>query len=174
MAEQKLTAGASQAGPVARLIDELACGEAARCARIRADIVAYGEEAVPLLTHALMTRPDLEKVEVARALGATARPSALRTLVKALGESDFSIRYAAMEGLDTAGLAALPELLHALVHHADSTYLRSGAHYVLHRIADRGYQDQLRRMLAALEGPAPEVETPIAAYDLLRELGYQK
>ncbi len=169
MAEQKVAAGA-----VERLIDELACGEAARCALIRADIAAYGEEAVPPLVHALATRPDIEKIEVARALGTTARPAALRALVKALDDSDFSIRYAAMEGLDTAGLAALPEFLHALVHHADSTYLRSGAHYVLHRIADRGYQDQLRRVLAALEGPAPEVETPIAAYNLLRELGYQK
>jgi hypothetical protein len=84
---------------------------------------------------------------------------------------DFEIRYAAIQGLPLAGQKAINPIMRKLIEHGNEYTFRAGAHIVLHRIAEVGYVKLLKPVLAALEGPEPELKTPLAAHKVLEKTG---
>ena len=105
---------------------------------------------------------------------------AIRGLVEALGDSSFEVRWVAAEALIDLGRAAVPAVLHALLHHADSTWFRNGSHHVLSHFAgldlhsayhvehhpawvDYDLREVLRPVMQALDDSGVASRAPVAA-----------
>ena len=100
--------------------------------RARVALIELGDEAIPALTNALSNPHHLMKQEALKALEAIGDDAAAQVLVKALDDDDFGIRWIAAEALASMGHTGLKALLRALVHDSGMSWLREGAHHVLH------------------------------------------
>jgi HEAT repeat protein len=157
------------------LIDELTCDDVLQCQRARRKLVSMGRASVAALINALGSPGKQVRWEAAKALGQIGGPSAINALMKTLEQdSDFDVRWVAADGLAAIGKAALVPLLEAMVTHSDSNWFRSGAHHVAHNLAGRGFYNELRPVLIALEDPEPAVEVPVAAETTLSNLRKKK
>jgi hypothetical protein len=56
--------------------------------------------------------------------------------------------------------------LYALIEHPEDPWLRTGAHHVLSAFVN----EPLLGVLAAMDGPVPSLETPLAAFRALDQL----
>jgi HEAT repeat protein len=142
--------------------------------RARWDLVALRERAVFPLADALRDPDWHVRWEAAKALHDIADPRAAPALVRALRDRRFGVRWLASDALIALREGALPALLDALVHNADSIYLREGAHHVLHDLT-RGHlngrvSETMRSVLSALEAIEAHVTVPLAARQALEAL----
>jgi HEAT repeat protein len=137
----------------------------------RQALVFSGKKAVDPLIELLTDSNHQTRWEAAKALSEIADPKAASALVCSLEDSEFGVRWLAAVGLIAIGKDALVPLLKALFKHADSVWLREGAHHVLHDLSKKGYMDLVAPVLAALEGTYPEIEVPGPTQTALRKLG---
>jgi hypothetical protein len=80
------------------------------------------------------------------------------------------VRWLAALGLITIGQSSLMPLMHALIEHPDSIWLRQGAHHVLHDIDKQNIDEIVQPVIKALEDVEPSVEVPWAAKNAIESL----
>lgn len=131
--------------------------------KARNELVATGKPALFSLIEALRDPNHLVRWEAVKALGEIGDPEAAPSLVEALEDEEFEVRWRAAEALMRLNKKGLRPLLHALIRHADSAFLREGAHHVLHELARGELRAYLTPVLIALEGFEPAVLVPAAA-----------
>jgi len=129
----------------------------------RKALEAIGKPAVPLLIEALKDPNNLTRWEAAKALGEIGDTNAAPALVEALEDEEFDVRWLAAKALIELNVKGLRPLFHALTEHADSVFLREGAHHVLHDLAKGGLRKYLAPVLIALEDMDPTIQVPMAA-----------
>ena len=136
----------------------------------REGLVDIGSPAVAHLARALAHRETQVRWEAAKTLVEIADPASASSLVPVLEDEDAGVRWLAAEGLIALKADALAPLLSALVRRSDSTWLREGAHHVLHDLKSGPLVELIAPVFLTLNHPAPEVETPVAAAKALAEL----
>jgi HEAT repeat protein len=159
-----------EAKKIDSLIADLVCDDVITCQKARRQLVVMGHEVVPFLVKELGNEKYWVRWEAAKALGQIGDPAATAALIKALEDKEFDVRWLAAEGLINIGRKAVVPLLKALIANPKSTWLRQGAHHVLHDM-DRGDLNKvLRPVMVALEDVEPYVEVPVAARKALDSL----
>jgi len=138
--------------------------------RARHALVAIGEPALPALVEALDNPDNLERWEVAKAIGEIGTSEAAPALVRALEDEEFEVRWCAAEGLIRMNVQGLKPLFQALMERADSVSLRQGAHHVLHDLAKGELKRHLALVLKALEGKVPAVQVPIVVSHAMEQI----
>jgi HEAT repeat protein len=155
--------GVADPASINSLIANLASEDGMLRVNARRSLVTIGGPSVPFLIQALANRNKWMRWEAAKALGQIGDPAATQALVIALEDRIFDVRWLAAEGLIAIGREALVPLLHALINHPDSLWLREGVHHVLHDLAKGKLDEVLQPVLAALEDIEPSVEVSFAA-----------
>ncbi len=158
------------------LIAELTCDDVIRCQKARRLLVDMGQEAVPALVEALTSKRTWVRWEAAKALSQIADPAATAALVKALNDKEFDVRWLAAEGLVAIGKHAVIPLLRALIDTPESTWIREGAHHVLHDMSKGSWGLLLEPLMAALEDVQASLEVPLIAkksIDALKNTGFR-
>jgi HEAT repeat protein len=151
------------------------CGKDAQMReRARQSLVRIGAPATAPLVRLLDDRSHQARWEAAKTLGAIADPEAAPALVSALRDKEFDIRWLAALGLIAMGPNALPPLLEELVRRSESTWLRQGAHHVLHDLDDQKTKEMMSPVLEALEGIEPWVGVIEPALKAANELKKRK
>lgn len=117
-----------------------------------------------------LTRSTLEREEAIHYLAENPTSEGVQHLVDAMEDEQFSIRWAAARALTYTGRAALAPVLRKLIAKGSSASLREVAHHALHKNVDPQVRASSRPVLEAMKGPAADLATPQAAYQLLREL----
>lgn len=115
--------------------------------------------------------PEL-RVKAARYLGHYPSAQAIRSLVQALQDDDFGVRWDAAEALAECGAAALPDMLKALVDpkRVGDPRVRNSIYHALHEIDDPELRAQAADLMEALRGPAAGIAAMMAASQLLSKL----
>jgi len=152
------------------LISDLASDDDSKRKSARFSLMAIGKRAVPRLVEVLKDRNDLVRWEATKALAEIGDSEAAPALVKALEDEEFGIRWTAAEGLTGMNVKGLRALFLAMEQKPDSSLLREGAHHVLHYLAKGELKKYLAPVLDALEGPAPIVQTLVAAYHAMEDM----
>ncbi len=138
--------------------------------RARATLIHMGRPVVPRLIEALRGPSAHARWEVARALAAIRDPGAAAALVEALEDEMLEVRWVAEGGIIDLKRDGLSALLHGLITHSGSERFREAAHRILTAMA-RGENALIARpVLEALEGPAPILAAPVAAFTALSHL----
>ena len=140
--------------------------------KARKSLVALGKSAVPSLTRTLQnSKEDHVRWEAAKTLGAIGDVRSILALVSALEDSDQGVVWLAAEALSKFKKTAWPQLLRALVKsEKDSVSLRLGAHHVLRKQKEDGFNDLLAALRTALESSSASESTPVAASNILKRL----
>ncbi|HEX9118151.1 MAG TPA: HEAT repeat domain-containing protein, partial [Anaerolineae bacterium] len=141
----------------------------------RLALVGAGFRSTPALLAALDAPNADLRWEAAKALCEIRDPRAAPALAQALEDDNPGVRWIAAEGLAALGPGALTALLEALVQRPPDVLLLEGAHRVLHAL-DRRHRlpAAAEPVLAALEGPAPDLTAPPAAQTALWSLAGQE
>jgi sporulation protein YlmC with PRC-barrel domain len=150
------------------LIVDLGVQSATVRERAHSTLVTMGKPAVRPLLEALTNSTEYGRGQAAKVLGEIGDLAAAPALVKALEDDKFDVRWLAALALVALGRDGLPALLQALIERPDSTWLREGAHHVLHDEGYETWQTQLGPVMKALEGYAPAATLPGAAERVLR------
>ncbi len=138
--------------------------------RARATLIHMGRPVVPRLIEALRGPSARVRWEVARALAAIRDPGAAAALVETLEDEMLEVRWVAEGGIIDLNRDGLAALLHGLITHSGSEPFREAAHRILTAMA-RGENAQIAKpVLEALDGPAPIVAAPVAAFTALSSL----
>jgi HEAT repeat protein len=124
----------------------------------RDHLVSMKEKAVPYLTEAL--KSDNQGM----------RWDASQSLINALEDKMFDVRWIAAEGIIAIGRKALIPLLSALTKRGDSLWLREGAHHVIHDLMREDLKAVFGPVLDAIEKPEGKLAVPLAAEKALDEL----
>lgn len=112
------------------------------------------------------TKSELEREEGITFLAEHPTPEGMEALVAALEDDDEGIQWKAATALGTMGEDALPALLHALARPDNDARLRKGARHALHTMKPE-LREELKELEKALSGPAADIATMEAAYDLM-------
>ena len=154
------------------LIDLLASKNGATRQKARKTLVALGKPSVPSLTQALQnSKLDHVRWEAAKALGTIGDTRAIPSLVKALEDSNSDVTWLAAEALRKFKKIAWPYLMSALVKSKkDSVLLRQGAHHVLRKQKEDGFNDLLTTLMKTLESNTASESTPFAASNILKRM----
>jgi HEAT repeat protein len=132
------------------IADKLAARSSIERRHTRIELVKQGDAAVPALITALSDERLQVKQEAIKTLEAIGDETATNALVGALQNQDFGIRWMAAEALTNLGTVGLKAVLEALVKDDGLSWLRQGAHHVLHFY--RGdLNEPLERLLDALD-----------------------
>ncbi len=135
--------------------------------KARRELLEAGKPAYASLLQALKHRNCLVRWEAVNILGATGDAEVAPALVGALEDREFEVRWVAAEALTRMGKEGLKTLFQALIEHADSAFLREGAHHVFHKLSQGDLNGELRvfltPILIALESREPAVEIPPVA-----------
>lgn len=158
------------ASDVDTLLAQLTNRDGVQRRKAREQLMDVGRPAIPYLMTALQSPNERVRWEAAKALGEMHEPVAAPALVQALEDEESAIRWLAATGLIRMKRGALRPLFEALERHANSVWLREGAHHVLHMLIRDGIADEAIPVLQALEDIEPAVEVPVAAYYALRRL----
>ncbi len=146
------------------LISDLSSSNDFTRLKARRELLEAGKPAYASLLQALKHRNCLVRWEAVNILGATGDPEVAPALVGALEDSEFEVRWVAAEALTRMGKGGLKILFQALIEHADSAFLREGAHHVFHKLSQGDLNGELRvfltPILIALESREPAVEIP--------------
>ncbi len=139
----------------------------------RVKLVNIGKDAVPSLINMVSSKNDDTRWEAVKALGQIADPSSSPAVIKALEDEVFDVRWLAAEALLNIGTESIPPLLKALFENPNSLFLREGAHHVIRYMMKENnkFDEVLKPVLEALEGPAPRAAVPPAARTALEKLG---
>src|SRR5512143_3530169 len=138
--------------------------------RARAALVQLGRPAVPRLIELLRERSGRLRWGAARALAAIRAPGAATALVEILEDEMLEVRWSAESGIIDLGRDGLVALLHALITHSGSSRFREAAHRILTAMARGEQADIAIPVLQALNGPAPIIAAPVAAFTALFNL----
>jgi HEAT repeat protein len=130
-------------------------------------LVALGKPAVAPLVQLLNNPHPQVRWQAVKALDAIGDPAAAPALVAALDDEEGDVRWLAANGLIDLGREALVPLLSALAYHPSSPDLLEGAHHVLYKLHCRNSPRLVKPILAALNGPAPQMAVHLAAYAVL-------
>ncbi|HRX85887.1 MAG TPA: HEAT repeat domain-containing protein [Phycisphaerae bacterium] len=133
----------------------------------RESLVQLGSPAVDPLLEALRDDRKQMRWEAAKALCDIASPRSAGALVDALEDEDGDVRWVAAEALIAMRKNAIKPLLHALQERKNTPELREGAHHVLHDLNRGDLAAYCQPVLDALDGPAPDMRTPLAAHEVL-------
>lgn len=136
--------------------------------KARRELVAVRKAAVPLLIQVLSSKSRWARWEAVKALNEIGDPASARALVERLEDDVSEVRWTATEGLIRLGVGSLEPLLESLMGHSDSVLLRQGSHRILTVLASGDTTGRLAPVLEALEGPAPIIALPLAAYNALK------
>ncbi|MCB9850771.1 MAG: HEAT repeat domain-containing protein [Phycisphaerales bacterium] len=161
---------------VSSLIQKLASPAGMTRLHAREALIDAGDDAVDALIEALRDKRAIVRWEAAKALVNIPRRRAAPALVDALQDNEFDVRWLAAEALISQGPDALLPLMEALTQHADSVWLREGAHHVLKSLRDRHTADVVKPVLAALDYYDADLSAPAAARDaiaLLKKLNHE-
>jgi HEAT repeat protein len=145
------------------LVAALASPDRATRLTARETLVSLGHPAVASLIPLLDDKHDHVRWEAAKSLSEIADPAAAQALVKTLEDEEPGVRWLAAEGLIKIHRASLKPLFQALIERPDSSWLREGAHHVLHSLTKMGLAEGAMPVLAALEGIEPTATLPSAA-----------
>ena len=148
---------------ISRLAQALGGGTDVTPWNARQQLEAIGPPAVPALVDALQDDDSDTRWEAAKALITIADPRSATPLIVALDDDNGSVRWLAAEGLSRIGTPALSPLLHALIEHSGSAWLREGAHHVIKANMTDDLAPVLRPVLTALAHPDPEIAVMPAA-----------
>jgi HEAT repeat protein len=145
-------------------------GETRREARI--ELVFMGKPAVDFLIPMLKDLDDDVRWEAVKALSEIADPRASSDLASLLLDHNFGVRWLASEALISLGREAIQPLLERLQEHPESSWLRRGAHHVLHDLRKKvpDLEEVVGPVITALEGVEPEIGVLEAAYIALGKL----
>jgi HEAT repeat protein len=154
------------------LINLLASENGATRMKARKSLVALGKPAVPSLTRTLQnSKEDHVRWEAAKTLGAIGDVRSIPALVSALEDSDQGVVWLAAEALRKFKKIAWPYLMSALVKSKkDSVLLRQGAHHVLRKQKEDGFNDLLTTLMKTLESNTASESTPFAASNILKRM----
>jgi HEAT repeat protein len=155
---------------ISSLIADLASDDGVTRVKARHALVKVGDKAIKPLIKSLADPNQWVRWEAAKALSQIGNPAATHALVQALEDRMFDVRWLAAQGLITIGSEAVIPILKALIERADSSWMREGAHHVLHDLAQGKLKKVLRPVLAALEDVDASVEVPFAAKAALNAL----
>lgn len=153
------------------LVEALACDDERLHWEASRALSALGDKALPALLEAMKSPKPHVRWHSVRALGGIGDPQAMAVVAEALGDMDYSVRWAASDALAGFGLPAVAYILERLARYAPMDDLYQAAYHALHRIGAAETQARLRPLLKALHGPAAPAEAPMAAYRLLQEWG---
>lgn len=162
------------------LLEQLGDRDGVTRERARRSLVNLGGPAVEPLLQALKHRKSRVRFEAAMCLRDIADRRATDGLVNALADRTFEVRWVAAEALISVGRPVVPVVLHALMEHADSTWLRDGCRHVLSHYAgldlraayhmehhpawvDFDLRDVLTPVVKALEQPGAASRAPVVA-----------
>ncbi len=129
----------------------------------RLTLTRMGSPAVEALMEALIDPSWQVRWEAAKSLADIHDPVSAPALVQTLEDKQSGIRWLAAVGLIAMGREGLAPLMEALMACSGSTWLREGAHHILHDLAARGLREWAAPVLAALEDVEPAVAVPPAA-----------
>jgi HEAT repeat protein len=144
--------------------------EKARAERER--LVAMGAQGVPSLVQALSSDDSQVRWEAAKGLSDVCTRESAPALVRALEDPNGGVRWLAAQGLIALGPDAVGPLLHGLMEHSESVWLRDGAHHVLRAVGHGALWPIVQPVVKALESvdPAIGVLVPVRnALDALRK-----
>jgi HEAT repeat protein len=167
MSKQKLTGTNLES-----LIGLLESKNGATRMKARKSLAVLGKPAVSSLIRILQnSKQDHVRWEAAKTLGAIGDTRAIPSLVNALEDSDQGVVWLAAEALSKFKKVAWPQLLRALVKSdKDSVLLRQGAHHVLRKQKEDGFNDLLSTLRTALESSTASESTPFAASNILKRM----
>lgn len=162
------------------LIQQLGDRDGVTRERARRSLVSLGSPGVEPLLQALKSKKSRVRFEAAMCLRDIADRRAIDGLVEALSDRTFEIRWVAAEALINVGRPVVSFVLHALMEHADSTWLRDGCRHVLTHFAgldlraayhiehhpawvDFDLRDVLSPVVKALEQPGSASRVPVVS-----------
>jgi HEAT repeat protein len=136
----------------------------------RNSLIKIGSEAVPVLVEALVSKEVLKRWEAIKALSRIGDPLALNSLVVAMDDKVFDVRWVAAEGLIAIGNQSVEPLLDLIIKQPDSIRLREGVHHVLYALNKEQPNEILKPVIDALESPEASLQIPWAAEKALKSL----
>jgi HEAT repeat protein len=136
----------------------------------RGALVSIGDPAVPELIKSIRSENEDERLEATKALGGIRNPQAARSLVQALEDQSYEVRYAAAESLAALGLPGVKVALQALISKPDSYLLRTGIHHAFRILRHSRYHRWVEPVISALESQEPEIEVIAQAKSILQAL----
>jgi HEAT repeat protein len=160
----------ADAATVRALIGDLGSKDGLVRVRARRALATIGGKAVAPLEEALTGKYDYKRWEAAKTLGQIGDPKATETLINALEDEMFDVRWLAAEGLITIGWPALVPVLRRLTEKPDSLWLREGVYHILHGIDMGDLEEILLPVRNALEDVEAPLEVPVAAEAALKSL----
>ena len=167
MWEQRNSVGYASEGDVHGLIAALSAANPADRQHARETLVNIGRSAVSSLIRLLDDPHSQGRWEAVKALAAIGDPAAAPALIGALEDEEGDVRWLAANALIDLGHEALQPLLSALAYRQSSPDLLEGAHHVLSKLYWRDSPQVVKPVLAALDGPAPQMAVHLAAYSAL-------
>jgi HEAT repeat protein len=158
------------AADVHELVAALSAANAIDRQHAREALVTIGRPSVSPLIRLLDDPHPQIRWEAVKALGAIGDPAAAPALIGALEDEESDVRWLAADGLIDLGHEALQPLLSALAYRPSSPDLLEGAHHVLDKLYWRKSPRLVKPVLAALNGPSPQMAVHMAAYTALNSL----
>lgn len=152
------------------LFEELTSKDALRRQKARLVLIDIGSPAVPHLIEFMTDKRDWLRWEAAKCLGEIRDEEAIPQLVQALRDKMFEVRWLAADGLINIGWRSITPLIESLIDHANSIWMRDGAHHVLHDLSHGRFKVPLKPILKSLEGIEPAVEIPLVGRTVLEVL----
>lgn len=141
--------------------------------RARFALIRVGSPAVePLIKACHGTDPQL-RWEICKILSVIGDPAAVPVLLEGLQDDRFEIRWLAAEGLIAIGRKSpeyLKALLHELVRHPNSSFLREGAHHIFHDLLVYDDYGVFKPLVDALADFNWSIKTPAVIDEVLNEL----
>jgi HEAT repeat protein len=152
------------------LIKELESKDGVVREKARHQLVQLGARATDRLIGALGHPREQVRWEAAKALESIADTRAIPALVASLEDEDSDVRWVAADALIAIGHECLEALVEAVVRSPDSTWLREGAHHVLHDLRDDEPAEWIAPVYEAIEMDHSESEVYTAAVNALAKL----
>jgi HEAT repeat protein len=166
----KTTTTPTETEQIAALIEDIGSNSAATRNRAHRELVALGHAAIGPLLDALNTSTEYGRGQAAKALGDIGDPSTAPSLVRAMEDLKFDVRWMAARAVVSMGQPGLEELLRTLIKRPHSVLLRQSAHHVLHDEWHTKWSRLLSPVMEALECTDPEDAVPPAATKALQAI----
>jgi HEAT repeat protein len=153
------------------LIKQLSDPKGSNRRKARDTLICIGKPAVDALIDALSNASSQLRWQIIKALEGIQDPTTAPILVQQLKDDNPGVRWATANALIALRHDAIPPLLEALMHEYDSSWLRRGAHHILHVMKDAGILNEAEvKVFEALRGPEPTASVPWAAEKALESL----
>ena len=139
--------------------------------KARLSLIEIGNPGVSFLIEALSVPNKRVRWEAAKTLKSIKDPNAAPALVNLLTDESSQVQWLAAEALIALKRASLVPLLQALAENFDSTWLRHGAHHVLHALEREGLLNkQTKKVLDDLRNIDTRLDVLFSAKTALKLL----